>query len=323
MLAITATHPSPDDPLAALAVDERPDPTPPPGWETVEVRAASLNHHDLATLRGIATAEENLPIVLGSDAAGVTGDGREVICHAVVPNPGVEVVDETDVFGTMSILSEIYDGTQAERVAVPSVNLVDKPPELSFSEAAALPTAWLTAYRMLFVKAGLRPGDRVLVQGAGGGLATATIVLAHAAGLTVYATSRDEAKRERAVALGARDAVESGARLPERVEAVVDSVGEATFGHSLRSLAAGGTVLVPGATTGPNPSAELHRVFARQLRVVGSTMGTRAELAGLLRMLVETGARPVVDEELPLAEGRSAYERMFSGELFGKLVLTP
>lgn len=323
MLAITATRPSPDDPLAALEIGERDDPDPPPGWEVVELRAASLNHHDLFTLRGTATPAENLPIVLGSDGAGVTQDGQEVICHSVVPNPGVEPVDESDVFGTMSILSEVYDGTHAERVAVPSRNLVAKPAELTFAEAACLPTAWLTAYRLLFTKTRLRPGDRVLVQGAGGGLASAVIVLAHAAGLTVYATSRDEAKRQRAVELGAREAVEPGERLPERVEAAVDSVGEATFSHSLRSLQPGGAVLVPGSTTGPNPSAELNRVFARQLRVIGSSMGTRAELLGLVRMLVETGARPLVDTELPLSDGRLAYERMLAGDHVGKLVLRP
>lgn len=323
MLAITATHPAPEDPLAALAIGEHAEPVPPPGWEVVEVRAATLNHHDLATLRGIATAEEHLPIVLGSDAAGVTADGREVVCHAVVPNPGADVVDESDVFGTMSILSERYDGTQAERVAVPSRNLVDKPRELSFAEAAVMPSAWLTAYRMLFVRGALRPGDRVLVQGAGGGVATAAITLGRAAGLIVYATSRDERKRARAVELGARDAFPTGSRLPERVEAVVDCVGEATFGHSLRSLRGNGVLLVPGGTSGLNPPAELHRIFARQLRIVGSSMGTRPELESLLRMVAETGIRPVIHEEYPLADAARAYERMLSGDFFGKLVLKP
>ena len=323
MLAVTATKPSADDPLSALEVGDRPTPEPPAGWEVVTVRAASVNHHDVFTLRGMATPEKNLPIVLGSDAAGVTADGREVVCHAVVPNPGVEEIDDTDVFGSMSILSEVYDGAQAEQVAVPRRNLVDKPADLSFVEAACLPTAWLTAYRMLFGKARLRPGQRVLVQGAGGGLATATIVLARAAGLTVYATSRDETKRARAIELGARDAVETGGRLPERVDAVVDSVGEATFAHSLRSLESGGVVLVPGATSGFNPGAELNRVYAKQLRVMGSTMGTLTELTALVRMLVETGVRPIVDSEVPLADARRAYEAMLAGDMFGKLVLVP
>ena len=322
MLALVATHPSPDDPLAALEVGERAAPDPPPGWVTVHVRAASLNRHDLFTLLGTATPAKNLPIVLGTDAAGVTDDGREVICHAVVPNPGVEHADETDLFGSVSLLSEVYDGTHAQQVAVPARNLVDKPSDLSFAQAACLPTAWLTAYRMLFTKAAVGPGARVLVQGAGGGVATAAIVLASAAGCSVYVTSRDAAKRERALAIGAQGAFEPGARLPERVDAVIETVGEATFDHSLKSLQPGGIVVVAGATTGSHPSAQLNRVFAKQLRVAGSSVGTRSELERLLRMLVVTGARPIISDEIPLGEGRAAYQRMLDGDHFGKLVLT-
>ena len=323
MLALVATHPSPDDPLAALEIGQREEPEPPPGWVRVHVRAASLNHHDLFTLRGSATPAKNLPIVLGSDAAGVTDDGREVVCHTAVPNPGVDEFDETDVFGSMSILSEVYDGTHAEQVVVPERNLLDKPAQLSFAEAACLPTAWLTAFRMLFTKAAVGPGASVLVQGAGGGVATASIVLARAAGCTVYVTSRDAAKRERAVEIGAHDAFEPGARLPERVDAVIDSVGEATFEHSLKSLRAGGVVVVSGATTGSQPPAHLNRIFARQLRVAGTSIGSRQEHRRLLRMLVVTGARPVISEEFALADGRAAYQRMLDGEVFGKVVLAP
>jgi NADPH:quinone reductase-like Zn-dependent oxidoreductase len=318
MLAITAARFAPDDPLSALEITERDAPEPPPGWEVVQVRAASLNHHDLWTLRGVGIGEDQLPMTLGCDAAGVTADGREVVVHSVISGDGTGAESIED----FSILSERYQGTHAELVAVPSANLVDKPAELSFAEAACLPTAWLTAYRMLFTQAGVRPGDRVLVQGAGGGVATALVVLGRAAGLRVYVTSRDADKGARAVELGAHEAFESGARLPERVDAVMETVGEATFGHSLRSVRAGGTIVVSGATSGPNPPAELQRVFYRQLRIIGSTMGTRDELDALLRLLRNTGARPVIDEELPLSEGRRAYERMAEGELFGKLVLT-
>ncbi|HVM12885.1 MAG TPA: zinc-binding dehydrogenase [Egibacteraceae bacterium] len=320
MLAATATRRAPDAPLDALEVGERPEPSPPEGWEVVEVRAAALNHHDLWTLRGVGVAEERLPIVLGCDAAGVTGEGREVVVHAVIATP--EGPDET-IAPDMSILSERYDGTHAERVAVPARNLVDKPAGLSFAEAACLPTAWLTAYRMLFVKADVRPGGRVLVQGAGGGVATAALLLGRAAGLRMYATSRSQDKRVRAEEIGAHAAVPTGERLPERVDAVLETVGEATFGHSLRSLQPGGTVVVAGATTGWNPPAELNRVFARQLRVVGSTMGTRQELEDLIRFVRDTGIRPLIDAEIPLAEARDAYARMAHGEHFGKFVLTP
>jgi len=315
MLAVTAVDIDAHDPLRGLEVGERPDPVAPDGWEVVRVRAASLNHHDVWTLRGVGVDPDRLPVVLGCDAAGVTADGREVVVHAVVGG---------DTFGRgSSILSEEHDGTHAELLAVPSANLVDKPPALSFEEAACLPTAWLTAYRMLFVQGGLRPGQRVLVQGAGGGVATAAILLARAAGLRVYATSRDEAKRERARSLGAHAVLETGARLPERVDGVVETVGEATWGHSLRALEAGGVVVVSGATSGPMPPAELQRVFYRQLRIVGSTMGTRAELVNLVRLLETTGVRPLVDSVLPLSRARDAYARMMAGDLFGKLVLTP
>jgi len=313
MLAVIAARFSDDDPLSGLELGERPSPLPPPGWEVVHVRAAGLNHHDLWTLRGVGVPPERLPIVLGCDAAGVTSDGREVVVHAVV--------EEED--GDASILSERYDGTHAEVVVVPSANLVDKPPELSFAEAACLPTAWLTAYRMLFVQGGLRPGQRVLVQGAGGGVATAAIALARAAGMKTYATSRSEDKRRQALDLGAHEVFESGARLPERVDGVVETVGAATWAHSLRCLDPGGVVVVAGATTGADPPADLRRVFYRQLRVVGSTMGTRAELVDLLRMLSATGVRPAIDTTMPLADAAAAYARMAAGDVFGKLVLTP
>jgi NADPH:quinone reductase-like Zn-dependent oxidoreductase len=319
MFAITASHPSPDDPLAALVLGDHPDPSPPPGWEVVEVRAAGLNHHDVWTLRGVGIAEDRMPIVIGCDAAGVTADGREVIVHAVVADP--DGADET-LASDFSILSERYDGTFAERVAVPSRNLLAKPASLSFEEAACLPVAYLTAYRMLFTRGDLRPGERVLIQGAGGGVSTALVLLARAAGLHVTVTSRDEDKLARVEELGAHLAVGSGERLPHKVDAVMESVGDATWKHSLRALRAGGRVVVVGATSGPNPPADLNRVFYRQLEVVGSTMGTKQELERLIAMLDATGLRPLIDDTYPMAEGREAFSRMVDGDLFGKLVLT-
>jgi NADPH:quinone reductase-like Zn-dependent oxidoreductase len=320
MFALAATRFDPGDPLAALDAGEYPEPEPPDGWEVVEVRATSLNHHDLWSLRGVGLSECRLPMILGCDAAGVAPDGREVVVHAVVAGDGTgaEVPGSPD----LSILSERYPGTHAERVAAPRRNLLAKPAGLSFAEAACLPTAWLTAFRMLFTQAALRPGDRVLVQGAGGGVATALVLLGRGAGLRVYVTSRDEAKRERALGVGASGAFAPGERLPERVDAVMETVGEATWAHSLRALRPGGTLVVAGATSGPNPPADLQRVFFRQLRIVGSTMGTRDDFEGLLRMLQETGVRPLVDATFALTEGRTAYERLAGGEVFGKLVLT-
>jgi NADPH:quinone reductase-like Zn-dependent oxidoreductase len=264
-------------------------------------------------------SQDRLPIVLGCDAAGVDEDGTEVIVHAVIGDPGAGRGDET-LDSRRSLLSERYDGTFAERVAVPKRNLVKKPAELSMPEAACLPTAWLTAYRMLFTKAQLVPGQTVLVQGAGGGVSTAAVLLARAGGLRVWVTSRDEGKRERAVTLGAHQAFEAGARLPERVDAVLETVGEATWSHSLRALRPGGVLVVAGATSGGAPPAELARVFFLNLSILGSTMGTVGELSQLARFLVTSGVRPPIDEQYPLAEARSAFQRMAQGELFGKLV---
>ena len=248
MFAVRAARVVPADPLSGLELGEVPDPDVAEGWTTVEVRATALNHHDLWTLRGVGIREERLPIVLGCDASGVDVDGNEVVVHAVISSPdwsGDETLDTK-----RSLLSERYDGTMADRVAVPRRNLVRKPPELSFEEAACVPTAWLTAYRMLFTQSGVQPGGTVLVQGAGGGVSTALIALGAAAGLRVWVTSRDEDKRARAVELGAAQAFETGARLPDRVDAVMETVGEATWSHSLKALRPGGTVVVAGATSG-------------------------------------------------------------------------
>ncbi|WP_380168840.1 zinc-binding dehydrogenase [Jannaschia sp. R86511] len=324
MVAVVVARPSAEDPLSALEVREQaPEPTtaPPADWVPVTVRAAALNHHDVWSLRGVGLPAERMPMVLGCDAAGVDPDGNEVVVHAVLSDPawtGDETLDPR-----RSLLSERYPGTFADTVLVPRRNLVPKPAGLSFEDAACLPTAWLTAYRMLFTQSGVQPGGTVLVQGAGGGVATALVGLAAAAGIRVWVTSRDEGKRERALELGAAAAFEPGARLPERVDAVMETVGEATWAHSLRALRPGGTVVVSGATSGPAPSADLQRVFFLQLRVLGSTMGTRDELDRLLRLCETTGVRPVVDSVLPMADAADAFERMVEGDVVGKLVLVP
>jgi NADPH:quinone reductase-like Zn-dependent oxidoreductase len=221
-----------------------------------------------------------------------------------------------------SLLSERYPGTFAERVAVPRRNLVPKPPELSFEQASCLPTAWLTAYRMLFTRGGVVPGMTILVQGAGGGVATAAIVLAGAAGARVWVTARSEEKRAEALELGADQAFESGARLPERVDVVLETVGQATWGHTLRALKPGGIVVVAGATTGDAPPAELRRVFFLQLTVTGSTMGSRAELERLLGLCVAKDLRPRIDRTLPLDQAQAGFQAMLDGSFVGKIVFT-
>ena len=273
------------------------------------------------TLRGVGITEDRLPIVLGCDAAGVDEDGNEVIVHSVIGDPDAAGGDET-LDPRRSLLSERYDGTFAERVAVPRRNLVPKPAALSFTEAACLPTAYLTAYRMLFEKSGVQPGSTILVQGAGGGVATALILLGRAAGFRVWATSRSEEKQERARELGAEQAFPAGRRLPERVDAVMETVGEATWAHSLRALRPGGRIVVCGATSGAVPPADLNRVFFLQLSVVGSTMGTRDQLGRLARFCEQTGVRPRIDRALPLREAAGGFAAMIDGDLFGKVVFT-
>jgi NADPH:quinone reductase-like Zn-dependent oxidoreductase len=320
MLAVYCTAIEREDPLRALQVGERPEPEPPAGWTTVTVKAASLNHHDLWSLRGVGLAEDKLPMILGCDAAGLDQDGSEVVVHAVIASDawrGDETLDPK-----RSLLSERHQGTFAERVAVPRRNLLPKPPELSFEQAACLPTAWLTAYRMLFTRGQVLPGQTILVQGATGGVATALTVLASAAGIRVWVTGRSEEKRNRALGLGADQAFESGARLPERVDAVMETIGQATWGHSVRSLKPGGKIVISGATTGDAPPAELTRVFFLQLSVIGSTMGTRDELKRLIRFCVEKDLRPVIDTTLKLGDARQAFAAMLAGELVGKAVLT-
>ena len=321
MFAVYAQSFSSDDPLSGLVVGERPAPEAPDGWATVTVKAASLNHHDLWSLRGVGLRKEALPMILGCDAAGIDEDGNEVVVHAVVSDPtwlGDETLDPK-----RSLLSERHQGTFADQVVVPRRNLVPKPTSLSFAEAACLPTAWLTAFRMLFVQGDLKPGETVLVQGAGGGVATALITLGRAAGLRVLATSRDQAKRARALEIGAHEVYESGARLPVKVDAVMETVGRATWSHSIRALRPGGRIVISGTTSGPAlDDAELTRIFFLQLSVIGSTMGTRDELESLVTFLDATGARPLLDRTIPMDQARDGFAAMAAGDVFGKITFT-
>ena len=321
MFAIYAAGINREDPLSVLGVGEITEPNTPDDWVTVRVRAGSLNHHDLWALKGQALKEDQVPMILGTDAAGITDDGREVIIHAVVGDAEVGDGDET-LDPRRSLLSERYPGALAEHVRVPAWNLIDKPAELTFEEAACLPTAYLTAYRMIASKSETAEGDTILVQGAGGGVSTALIVLGKALGRRVWVTSRDDDKLAWAMEIGADAAFESGAKLPEKVDAVMETVGDATWSHSMRSLRPGGSIVISGATSGPNPPADLNRLFFLQLRIVGSTMGTIGELRELVDLLVRTGVRPVIDRVLPMDRAAEAFEVMNDGDVRGKLVLT-
>ena len=321
MFAVFAEHVDQDDPLSGLRVGDRPAPERPSGWTRVRVEAASLNHRDIWLLRGAGLPPERLPMILGCDATGYDEDGEPVIVHAVIADPDT-VGDET-FDPKRTLLSELHQGTFAEEVVVPRRNVLSRPSSLSAIDAACLSTSWLTAYRMLFTRSGLRAGDTVLIQGAGGGLATALIALARTAGFRVWVTSRDENRGERALELGAHEVFASGERLPRRVDAVMDSVGEATWSHSVRSLRPGGTLVTSGVTTGDTlRNVDLNRIFLLQLRVVGSTMGTRAELRALIDLLDATDVRPVIDSILPITDAPKGFRRMLDGEVFGKVVFT-
>ena len=320
MFAVYAKEPNAESPLDSLVIGERPEPDVPDGWVRVHVKAASLNMHDLWTLRGVGIKPEQFPMILGCDGAGTLDDGTEVVIHSVINAPGWQGDDTLDP--KRSLLTEKHQGTFADQVVVPARNVIPKPAGLSFAEAATMGTAWLTAYRMLFVKSDLRPGQTMLVQGASGGVSTALVQLGRAAGFRVWVTGRTEEKRALAVELGAHQAFESGARLPERVDAVFETVGKATWSHSVKSLKPGGIIVVSGSTSGADAHAELQRVFFLQLRISGSTMGTRDELADLLAYTALTGVRPQIGAELSLADSAKGFRSMRDGETAGKIVFT-
>jgi NADPH:quinone reductase-like Zn-dependent oxidoreductase len=312
MRAVFAEAISPEAPLTGLVVGDRPEPEVPGGWVRVRVTASALNHHDIWSLRGVGLSKEQLPMILGCDAVGRTEDGRRVLVHSVIE-------DDKDPRG-FSLLSEKYPGAMADFVSVPAENLVTLPDNVSDVDGAALPTAWLTAWRALVTKGRISDGRSVLVQGAGGGVATAAIGLATAMGKRVYVTSRDAAKREKAEAMGAT-AVEPGARLPERVDVVIETVGEATFDHSLKCAAPGARIVVSGGTSGRTVPLLLPRVFMMELEILGSSMGTIDELTDVMNLVARGAVKPVVDEVFGFADARQAFEKLNSGNVFGKLVL--
>ncbi len=320
MLAAVAFAQSAEDPLSGLVLKDVPAPEPRGGWSVVRVSHSSVNMHDLWTLRGVGHPAERLPMILGCDAAGWDEQGNRVLVYPIIADPDAGDGDETLDPGR-ALLSEQHDGAFAEYLSVPTRNLIPIPDWLSFEQAACLPVAWGTAFRMLFTQARIRPGDRVLVQGVRGGVASAAITLAAAAGAHVYATTRDLQMGQIAKAWGAREVLEAGARLPERVDVIIETVGEATWSHSLKSLRPGGTVVVSGATSGMHPSADLGRIFYLQQRVLGSTGCTRPELQQLLRVMEATGARPHVDRRFRLQDIHQAIQVMMDGAQIGKLVI--
>jgi NADPH:quinone reductase-like Zn-dependent oxidoreductase len=312
-----------------LRYEDAPDPEPKPGEVLIRLRAVSLNRLDLWVRKGLPSVPK--PRILGADGAGTVealGAGVDGFTpgQRVVINPGIEHGDRITVIG------EHMDGTHAELIAVPATNVYPLPDELSFEEAAAFPLVFETAYRMLATRAGLRKDEWVLVWGAGSGVGSASLAVARALGARVIATSSSDEKLTRARELGAEAAVNHAdddvvAFVKEAtggagVDVVVEHVGEATWKTSLQVARTGGRIAVCGATTGPNPPAQLHRVWWKQLTIVGSTMGTRSDFEAVYELVKDGRAKPAIDSVFPLAEARAAHERMEAGDHFGKILLT-
>ena len=326
-----------------LGVAERPKPEPGPGEVLVRVRTAALNHLDLFVLGGMPGIPVDLPHIGGADGAGLVAElGSAVtgwrVADEVVLNPGVWCgrcefcrTGEESQCVSFRLLGEHMDGTFAELVKVPAASLAAKPAYLSWTEAGAFGLTFLTAWRMLMVRARLRRGESVLIHGIGGGVALAALAIAKRAGATVFVTSSSEAKLERAREMGADHGLnytsceiwrEVRALTAKRgVDVVVETVGKATWNDSLRSAAKGGRIVTCGATSGPDPAEEVRLVFWNHLSILGSTMGSRADWAAMTRAAQEWQLRPVVDSVLPLEHGREAYERMAHGGQLGKVVL--
>ena len=302
-----------------LRYEDAPDPEPREGEVLVELRAASLNHLDVWIRKGLPSVPK--PRILGADGAGVIAGTDE----RVVINPGIMEN------GKMHIVGETMDGTHAELIALPRHSLHPIPAGLSFEEAAAFPLVFETAYRMLVPRAQLQAGEWVLIWGIGGGVATAALSIAKALGAHVVVTSSTDEKLERATELGAdatvnhktgdvvarvKDVTGGGAHV------VIDDVGEATWKRTLDAARPEGRIVVCGATTGPNPPAALHRVWWKQLSILGSTMGTPNDFKGAYDLIAAGKAKPVVDMVFPLAEARAAHERLEAAEQLGKIVLS-
>jgi len=322
MFAVYCETPDKEDPLAALIVGSRPEPAIPEGWVRVKVSHASLNRHDLFTLRGMTAHPEGIsfPVILGNDAVGTLDDGTQVVVYPVLGSAdwrGDETLDPH-----WHILGEFVQGTFADYLAVPKRNAIPLPQGLSALHASVLGTAWLTAYRALFTKSNLKPGDTLLVQGASGGMSTAMIQLGRAAGFEVWATSRSSKGRELAEKLGAHRSFSSGEKLPRKVQAVIDNIGPASFDHSTASIARGGTIVVTGVTTGLESRLQLLPMLSEQITVCGSIMGTLKDLESMINFIVGAGIRPEIGQVLPMERAEEAFHAMWEGDTHGKTVLT-
>ena len=319
MRAVWASGASIEDPLSTLRNDIRPIPTVPEGWVRVKVSAAAINFHDIFTLRGQSMFPLTFPLTLGNEAVGTLDDGTDVVIFPVMGDSawtGDRTVDPK-----RHVLGELTQGALAEYVVVPRENVLPKPKELSTQSAAVLGIAWLTAYRMLFVKSGLQKGQTMLVQGAAGGVSTALIQLGHAAGMTVWCTGRTAEKRRQAERLGASRTFAPGEELPEKVNAVFETSGAASWDHSMASVGLGGRIVVCGLHAGGKVELDLMKLFTESLMVVGSYAGTLDDMKGLIKFVADKKIDVHVSEVLPLDRVEEGLKKIRNGEATGKIVI--
>ncbi|MBA2245014.1 MAG: alcohol dehydrogenase catalytic domain-containing protein [Gemmatimonadetes bacterium] len=327
-----------------LRIEEVPRPEPGPGEVLVEVRAAAMNHLDLWVRRGLPI-EITMPHIGGSDVAGViaevgSGVTGVTVGERVVVNPSLWcgrcrwcIRGEESLCVHYRILGEHTNGGFAEFVAVPATNVYPLPESISFEAAAALPVSYQTAWRALITRAALRAGEDVLVLGASGGTAIATIQIAKLAGARVFAVTSGAESVARVRELGAdlvydRTEVDFSREVyretgKQGVDVVVEGIGEATWTPSLRALAPNGRLVNYGATTGSKVVSDLRLIFWKQLQIIGTTMASRSEFEAMLRVALRGEIRPVIDIVLPLDQVREAHERLEAGDQFGKIVLVP
>jgi NADPH:quinone reductase-like Zn-dependent oxidoreductase len=307
-------------PISAIKIAPRLQPKSQEGWVRVKMLAAGLNYHDIFTMRGLGMRTPKFPLILGCEGTGILDDGTEVMLYPCMGSPdfkGDETLDPE-----RHVLSEQIDGTLAEYVNVPARNVVQKPAGMGITEAAVLGIAWLTAYRMLFSKSGLRAGQIMLVQGSSGGVTTALIQLGSKAGMRVWCTGRTTEKRELGLRLGAEKAFAAGEVLEEKVDAVFDTSGEGTWEHSLNSVKVGGVVVTCGGHSGSSIPMNVERVFVEQLTIRGSYLGTLQEFKDLISFVVAKGIVPHVGLVLPLSEANVGFYKMIEGNTAGKVVVT-
>lgn len=328
-----------------LQYQDVPSPKPGPGEVLIQVKASSINHIDIFLRRGMPGVKVPMPKIVGCDAAGIICEMDPAVSgltigQRVTINPGISCGHCEFCaagFGSQcvswSMVGETRDGSYAEYVAVPAHIVLPIPDSMSFEEAAAAPLVFLTAWSMMVGKGNIRPGEDVLILGAGAGVGTAAIQIAKMAGCRVFATASSPEKLQRAKALGADVLIdystdEFDKKIRELtnkrgVDVVVDYIGADTWVRSLRSARRGGRILTCGATTGFAPQTDLRQIFFRQLQVFGSTMGSHHEFLEVMKCIFRGRLKPVIDRVLPLAEARKGHELVEQRALFGKLVLTP